>query len=166
MVARRAPTLLLLCLIACVLHTAHVSAFQTGPRTFTAPDTSLFVAAVQWAQASTGSAFAEATRLPIRVDPRPIRSDIEGAVLWEGDLVEGEASVMEHRQAVLQYLDIPQEEALTYYDECLFACDPRLIKPGGRRSRRVSPRGVQNYGRGHEPAYSPRYDCKSGHRLS
>ena len=53
---------------------------------------------------------------------------MEGTVLRERDLTEMDAALIDRRQAVLQHLDIPQEEALTYHDECLFACDPRLIK--------------------------------------
>jgi len=93
-------------------------------------DSIFFAAVAQWAQEEFGDASAEASRFCLHVDPRPLRSDIEGAVLREGDLAEGEASVMEHRRAVLQHLDIPQQDALTYHDECLFACDPRLIKQG------------------------------------
>lgn len=129
-VVGRALTRLLLCSTACVLYllATPASAVQTDAHAPAEPDTSFFEAAVRWGEAGTSNASVEATRLPLHVDPRPLRSDIEGAVLREGDLAEGEASVMEHRRAVLQYLGIPQRDALTYHDECLFACDPRLIK--------------------------------------
>lgn len=117
-------------------------------------DTSLFAAAVRWIKADLTA--SEKRKRPLRVDPRPLRPEVgevmsleryfaevdssarrrrrairqrlESMTLRERNFADVDSSILRRRRTVLRRLGVPQRNALTYSDDCLFACDPRLIK--------------------------------------
>ena len=121
-----------------------------------ASDSSLFAAAVQWIKNGGFIESEEIKRYPLRIDPRPLRPGVEQVMsderymnevdssaqrrrqvirqrlaasnLGRGDFAAVDSSVLRHRTAVLRRLNVPKRDALTYSDECLLACDPRMIK--------------------------------------
>ena len=90
----------------------------------TARDTSLFAEAVRWIEADLNGGGR--TTRPLRVDPRPLRPGAELS-LDEGDFAPAD-SLVHRRKTVLRRLGVPQRDALVYSNDCLFACDPRLVK--------------------------------------
>lgn len=119
-----------------------------------ATDSSLFAAAVRWLKKDLSASEKRARTL--RVDPRPLRPNVgevmsleryfdavdstaqrrrrairqrlEAMTLRERNFAVVDSSVLRHRRTVLRRLGVPQRNAFTYSRECLFECDPRLIK--------------------------------------
>lgn len=97
-------------------------------------DTSLFGAVVGWIKAGGFITSQEVTHYPLRVDPRPLRADAGkpgGAVyrsFGKNEFAEVNVSILKRRKAILQHLEVPQRNALSYYDECLGTGAPRPIK--------------------------------------
>jgi hypothetical protein len=90
-------------------------------------DTSFFATVVQWVRANE-LVRSQTQAYPLRIDPRPLSFDIGSLNLGEHHFAEVDSSVLHRRSAVLQRLGVPQRDAVTYSDECLFACDPRMAK--------------------------------------
>lgn len=119
-----------------------------------ATDSSLFAAAIRWMKADHTTSGRK--KRPLHVDPRPlrpgvgevrsleryfaavdssarhrrrvIRQRLEASTIRKRDFAEVDFSLLRRRRTILRRLGVPQRDALTYADECLFACDPRLIK--------------------------------------
>ena len=96
-------------------------------------DGCLFGSVVQWLKAGGLTKSKEAVDLPLRIDPRPLRTDLDksGGImaldLLESDFAEVDSSALRRRRATLRRLEVPQRKAMPYYENCLMTGGLHLV---------------------------------------